>query len=518
MEFDVSDEGLDFIYNLLLEREVPLTTEEMSAALVEFCLERLEKEAQEAVDLDYMIYLPLAGYEVGQKILFPALGNAVGSVVGVRDGDNPEISSFDVIKVEFEETGQQKEFAARLVDHVLNNPPEPELDEEELNSVEGVISRYGRLIEDRLIKRLERAEDIVRIAGSWFPKALLADIHEGHLNLAEAVLDVAGGGPLPTSNLLEHIELPSGIDPLLMAFSLDYALQEDDRFDEVGPAGQVLWYLKRLEPPEVLLPPPRLEPVTTPVDRTVLTEDLIALERSLDDELSPLEPLEGALEDVTISLLYPHWRVGALPLSYRLKPMFPTAYEAPRIRFILVDGHSGDEFPGWVVRQAGYVMGLEDWYKRYDVPTGGLVRIRRGKEEGKVIVETKDRSRRNDWIRTVTISEEGVVGFTMLKQSIGTAYDDRMVVGVIDPVALDEAWLRGKQRQMPIDRLVAQIFRELAKLTPQSAVHAQSLYSGLNVIQRLPPATVFAELVTQPYYVHVGDLYWRFESSAWSQA
>ncbi|MCK4794684.1 MAG: hypothetical protein KAV87_63730, partial [Desulfobacteraceae bacterium] len=65
---------------------------------------------------------------------------------------------------------------------------------------------------------------------------------------------------------------------------------------------------------------------------------------------------------------------------------------------------------------------------------------------------------------------------------------------------------------------VAHVFRELAKLTPQSAVHAQSLYSGVNVIQRLPPATVFAELIIQPYFAHVGDLYWRFDSAAWSQA
>jgi hypothetical protein len=515
-DFDVSDEDLDFIYNLLLDREVPLTTEEMSSALIEHRLMRLEEEAQEAVEVDYTVYLPESTYEVGQSVLFPALGNVLGSVVGIREGENPEIKSFDVIKVKFEESGLQREFAARLEDHILNNPPEPETNGDELNNHDGVVSSFGRLIEDRLNQRLERAEDIVRIAGSWFPKALLADIHEGHLNLAEAVLDVASGGPLPTSDLLEHIEMPSGIDPLLMAFSLDYALQEDDRFDEVGPAGLVLWYLKRLEPPEVLLPPPRLEPVAVNLNRAVLTEDLIALERSLDDELSSLEPLDEALDDVTISLLFPHWRVGALPLSYRLKAMFPTAYEAPRIRFILIDGHSGDEFPGWVVRQAGYVMGLDAWYKRYDVPPGGLVNIRRSDEEGTVIVETIDRSRRNDWIRTVTISEDAVIGFTMLKQSIGTAYDDRMVIGLIDPLALDDAWLRGKQREMPVDRLVAQLFRELAKLTPQSAVHAQSLYSGVNVIQRLPPATIFAELVTQPYYVHVGDLYWRFEPSAWS--
>ena len=188
-DFDISGEDLDFIYNLLLEREVPLTTEEMSLALVEYRLECLEKEAQEAVEIDYTFYLPVSKYEVGQRVLFPALGNTIGSVVGVRDGENPEVSEFDVIKVKFEETGQQKEFAARLEDHILNNPPDPELNEDELSSVDGVMRMFSRLIEERLIRSLENEEDIVWIAGSWFPKALLADIHEGHLNLAEAVLE-----------------------------------------------------------------------------------------------------------------------------------------------------------------------------------------------------------------------------------------------------------------------------------------------------------------------------------------
>jgi hypothetical protein len=31
----------------------------------------------------------------------------------------------------------------------------------------------------------------------------------------------------------------------------------------------------------------------------------------------------------------------------------------------------------------------------------------------------------------------------------------------------------------------------------------------------MSPEAVFAELVTQPYYDHVGDLYWRFEPSEW---
>jgi hypothetical protein len=163
------------------------------------------------------------------------------------------------------------------------------------------------------------------------------------------------------------------------------------------------------------------------------------------------------------------------------------------------------------------VFGLDEWYRKYEVPAGGLVRVRRGEKVGEVFVEAIDRRRRNDWIRTVSIGEGGKIGFTMLKQPVGTAYDDLMVVGLIDPVALDEAWLRGSQREMPLDRLVAHVFRELAKLNPQSAVHAQSLYSGVNVIRRLPPAPIFTELVNRPYYVHVGDLYWRFDETSWSQ-
>jgi hypothetical protein len=226
---------------------------------------------------------------------------------------------------------------------------------------------------------------------------------------------------------------------------------------------------------------------------------------------------EEPLESVTLPLLFPHWRVGTLPLSSRLRPLFPTAYEAPRIRFILVDGYSGDKFPGWVVRAERYVFGLDEWYRRYEVPAGGLIKVSAGETPGEVIVEALERRRQNDWIRTVSI-DNGQVGFTMLKQPVGTAYDDLMVVGLIDPVALDEAWLQGNQRRMDDEQLVSFVFRELAKLNPQSAVHAQSLYSGVNVLRRLAPAPIFAELTTRSYYEHVGDLYWRMEDQIQGQA
>jgi hypothetical protein len=516
--FEVSGDDIDNIINLLLEREVPLTSQEMIAALVEYRLERLEQEAAEEAASDHIPYLPGEAFSKGQILVFPALGNEVGKVVGVRSGENPELGEFDVIQVAFDHDGATREFAARLQDHILNKPPEPEFDGDEGSAVDLVIDRYGALIEEKLDARLEESEDILRIAGKWFPKALVADINEGHLNLAEAVLDVSGGGPLPTSEILKHVDLPSAMSSQLAEFSMDYVLQEDERFDEVGPAGQVLWFLRRLEPPEVQFTPPRLESESYLVDRSVLTKELLDLEARLDDELSPLVPLSEPLVEVTISLIFPHWRVGVLPLSSKLRVLFPTAYETPRIRFILVDGHSGEKFPGWVLRNEGFVFGLEEWFQKYEVPAGGLVKVRSGLEPGEVIVETMDRRMRNDWIRTVTITGDGQIGFTMLKQPVGTAYDDLMVIGLIDKHALDEAWLQGEHHKMPIERIVAHTFRELAKLTPQTAVHAQTLYAGVNVIRRVAPAVVFQELVTKPYFVHVGDLYWRFESSAWGQA
>lgn len=506
-DFEVDDEDLEFIYNLLLEREAPLTTDEMVVPLVEQKLKRLEKQRQEAAAAEVKIYRPAERYQVGEKVAFPLLEGRVGTVVAVRPGDNPEIGPFEVIEVAFEENGGRKEFAASLENHKLNQvPTQPP---EALSTVEGVLERYGKTLKARLEERLNRQEDIVRIAGRWFPRALLIEFHEGHLNIAEAVLDVAGGGPLPTSALLEHLELPPNVDPLLAEFSLDYALQEDERFDEVGPAGQVLWYLRRLEPPEVLFTPPRLEYEPVPYDRDLLTPELLDLERRLEDELSPQEPPEEPVDEVTLPVLFPHWRVGTLPLSARLSTLFPTAYEAPRVRFILVDGHTGEKFPGWVVRAERYVFGLDEWYRRHEVPAGGLVKVRRGEAPGEVVVEAVDRRRRNDWIRTAVVSDTGRIGFTMLKQPVGTAYDELMVVGVMDREALDEAWLKGPQRNLPLDRLVAEVFRELAKLNPQAAVHAQALYSGVNVLRRLPPGPIFAELVQRPYYEHVGDLYWR---------
>jgi hypothetical protein len=401
--------------------------------------------------------------------------------------------------------GAERFFASNLPDHVLND--QPQTVEEEGFHAEEILAGHGTALEKKIEAAFSSDEDLVRIAGRWFPRALLVDVNVGHLNLAEAVLDMAGGEPLPTSALLKDVALPDGVNPKLAEFSLNQALQEDGRFDEVGPAGQVLWALRRLEPAEVREVPLYLQYSPIEYDPSALTSQMLNLEAQLDDELSEVEarPTEAAKE-ITVSLIFPHLRSGTLPLSARVRSLFPTAYESPRVRFALVDGRTKQRMPGWVVREHGYVFGLRDWYKANDLMPGSLVRIRRGSNPGEVIIEAKP-YRTKDWVRTVIIGADGGMVFAMLKQSISAEFNDRMAFAIPTLEAVDQLWLQEKKR--PFARLVADMIREMSKLTPQGHVHAQELYSAVNIIRRVPPAPLFALLASSPEFSHVGDLHFR---------
>jgi hypothetical protein len=199
-------------------------------------------------------------------------------------------------------------------------------------------------------------------------------------------------------------------------------------------------------------------------------------------------------------------RAGTLPLSARVKPLFPTAYESPRVRFTLVDGKTRQKMPGWVVREHRYVYGLREWYKANDLIPGSLIHIRRSENMGEVIIETQP-YRAKDWVRTAIIGADGGIVFAMLKQSISAAFNDRMVFAIPSPDVVDQLWKQDQKRSF--EQLVISMIRELSKLTPQGHVHAQELYSAINIVRRVPPAPLFALLADKPEIVHVGDLHFR---------
>lgn len=503
-DVQISRQDVEFLHNYLFEHETPLTARELVTVFVEERI-RLEQDAlRKRRESGGKTYFPKESFQVGDDVIFPALGWKHGKVSAVRAGVNPEMGTFDVLTVDLD-GNLQRMFAANLPAHTLNDEPIT-VEDDEYNADE-ILQNHGSALEKKIEAAFHADDEIVRIAGRWFPRALLIDVNVGHLNLAEAVLDMAGGEPLPTSALLQDVALPEGVNPKLAEFSLNYALQDDERFDEVGPAGQVLWCLRRLEPQEVREVPLYLEYSPIEYDRSVLDAQMLDLEAHLDDELSDINTKPNQnLKEVTISLIFPHLRAGTLPLSARVRSLFPTAYESPRVRFTLVDGKTKKRMPGWVVRDYGYVFGLREWYKANELMPGSLIRIQRGDQPGEVIIEAKTYRATKDWIRTVIVGADGGIVFAMLKQPISAEFNDRMAFAIPSMNAVDQLWL---QNRRPFEKLVVDMIREMSKLTPQGHVHAQELYSAVNIVRRVPPAPLFALLSSKPEFVLVGDLHFR---------
>jgi hypothetical protein len=506
--FSLSKKDLDFIGNYLFEKETPLTEKEI---LLELVNERIRDEQEALLKMQSSmgkVYKPEDKYKVGESLVFPAMDWKKGKITSLREGINPVMGAFEVIEVELE-GGSSKYFAAGLANHKLNHPVEQSDGNQLLNS-ENVIKQYGDELEKKINDGLSANEDLVKVAAHWFPRALLVDINVGQLNLAEAVLEEAANGkPLAAPALLEQLDISGKINPKLIEFSMNHALQEDGRFDEVGPAGEVLWFLKRLEPVDVQQIPVPLRYIEIPYDRSILTADMLALEAELDDELDGNSPQAGDAGEAVICLNYPHWRAGTLPISRRVRNLFPTAFESPRIRFSLMDGLTREDMPAWVVRQHGYVVGLGALYQKYGVIPGSLLTVAKGKRPGQVVVTPRTRRPIRDWVRTVLVGSDGGIVFAMLKQNLTTEFNERMIVSVPDPSAVDEACQQITRQHLPFTQLVGDVMHELIKLNVQGHVHAQELYSAVNIIRRCPPGALLAFLTNSSSYKHVGDLHYR---------
>jgi len=317
-DFTISSDDLDHVDNRLLEEEKPLPVEELARAVVRHRVAQEESELERLLSRG-TVYRPQQSFQKGETLVFPALSFHTGTVTNIRRGHNPEAGEFEVIEVKLEHTKRKREFAAALQhSHPLDKDTDALLGgDTSLTSDQELWQEYGAWVGEALLAALEGQDDVVQLFGFWFLKALLTEIGPGYLNIAEAILDVAGGGPLPTSDLLKDLGLPEDSRPELLDFSLSYALDHDDRFDEVGPAGVVLWYLRRLEPADVLFPPKRLAYTPTPYDRNLLNLNLRRLEEELDDEWSSGWQPDGTPGRVSFTLTFPHRRRPCFPLHTR---------------------------------------------------------------------------------------------------------------------------------------------------------------------------------------------------------
>jgi len=504
-QFRLQPADLEHLANHLVESERPLSLDEMAREIVSHRHEQMLNVLRTALSQG-RIYRPGEMYEVGERLLFPYLNNFTGQVVTVRQGHNPEYEPFSVIQVRSDE-GVAKEFVAGFPQaHPLDTAsymPSGVVD------VDSIYEQYGQAIRESLRKALSAGKQLVRVGEKWFLRELLMEIPEGQLNIAEAILDMAGGGPVRTAQLLDEMELPTEVGRSLQEFSLEYALLEDRRFDEVGPAGYALWYLRAMEPRQVLETPAPLRYVPQSYNRELLDGVALALETQVDDEWSEFATVPEATDSATIVLSYPHWRAGTLPLAPRVAGLFPTSRVTDRIRFTFVDGESGAEFPGWVVRSGRYVYGLSEWYAAHEVGVGTYIDLSRDREPGMIGIQVRRiRSKRREWLRTVA-AEDGRFVFEVTRVPVSCEFDELATVSVADPAAVDA--LGELYRRVPLEHLLEMIFSGLAGLSLQRAVHAATLYSVVNLLRRVPPAPLLAALVSSQQYTSLGDNYWAYK-------
>ncbi|MDO9545260.1 MAG: hypothetical protein Q7J07_00730 [Pelolinea sp.] len=507
-KFSVSAKDIEYIYNLLLEKEIPLSSEELIRSLISNRIVLERQEAQNKLQDKNDIYLPKNIFKTGDKLIFPSYEMKVGVIQGTRDGFNPDYEKLVVLDVEFE-SGEKRSFASNVSDHPLNHILDIS-DDDPNYDLALIFENHQQKLTDTIESSLQKNEDLVKIAGNWFPRSLLVDVHVGILNLAEAILEEAKGGPIGTAALMNQADLNANVDKKLLEFSFNLALQEDDRFDEVGPAGETLWYLHAMEPDSVKNVPLFLIYGEEAIDSSSLTEYLEVFEDNIYDELETWDSEGNQNNRIIISLSFPHWRSGTLPLSNTIKKMFPTAHEAPRVKFTFIDENEEDNFPGWVVRKHKYIFGLKKWYEDNDLMPGSLVTVEKGKNPGEINISFEKSRQNKEWVKTVLIGSDQAVVFAMLKQSISANFNERMAISVTDIDALDVLWDKKVYLKEPIQKTVTRIMRELAKLNPQGQVHAQELYAAVNVVRRCPPSMIVHQLITNPAIEHLGDLYFKF--------
>jgi hypothetical protein len=500
--------------NLLLEKETPMSSAQLATILIKLRIEEQQAQLEEQYK-GTRIYQPSQSYTVGDRLIFSGMNNATATVTAIRDGISQDESTFRVAEVDFDNSklnlaSRQREFA---IDYEASHPLN-DLDGDQLPAlltddytVEDIINDPKTTIIHQVDDALNQNPDLVRIAGTWFVRDLMLEIDLGHMHLAEAVLDMNGGGPMPTAQILQEIGGLGDAPESLQVFSMNYHMNEDDRFDEVGPSGEVLWYLNRLLPRMVRQVPSILQYNPIAYDRSLLTEDMLQLEYDLDDEHSPITspPPE---EEASLTLIYPHRRVGTLPINSETKHIFPGA-KTPRIAITLVDTIDGEEFSCWIVHEHQYVFGLSGLYQKHHLPVGAYVYLSKTSDPSRIEIEFENYRPRTEWIPLVSGINNDQLQFETAKRAIGADYDDMIIVGVNNLADVDKLGNDVQNRQIPLATLLRYLITELSKQNPQKTVHAKVLYSTLNILRRCPPGPIFATLIANPDFENVGGHYWK---------
>lgn len=233
--FEPNEKDMAALYERMIEVAQPQDIEAIAHFVIHNRVEREVEARQARAAAKGTVYRPSHRYDKGQKLLFSALDGAEGVVKGSRPGNNPAYGDYEVIQVEID--GQAREFAAGLeAEHALSQT-EVDLDPEALSD------RFAPVIVPQMASRLAEDADWLSYGDRWILKALLPEVNQGHRNLAEAIIMLAGE-PLPAEQILGDLDLDKKLPAETRAIALELALSADPRFRNVGALEAPLWTLE----------------------------------------------------------------------------------------------------------------------------------------------------------------------------------------------------------------------------------------------------------------------------------
>ncbi len=509
-QFEVSSDDLDFLHDLLLDAQGPRSLSSLATLLVGEYLRRENAKIENELGKG-AVYSPKEHYKSGQKVVFPAQDFKVGIVTSIRPGQNPEHGEFEVIAIKFDD-GRQSEYAAGLSTmHRLSQlAGNGALKNDDLLSAEEIYKLYHTEIDQSILYALEegeRSKEFVQVENNWLLADMLAAVHVGHLNIAEAMIEVQGQ-PVSTKQLLTEVDLDRNVPPEMRTMSLDHGIGRDGRFERVNSNGQPAWFLRRMLPPEVVTPPMLLRYFPQRYNRALLSVELLQYEWELDDEwgesgLSTEVP--SVVPSTSLTLIYPHRRFGTLPLNGRSRSFFPVGVGGYS-QVTLVDGQWGNRFQGWVSHQGRYIAGLSKWMEDHQIPVGAIITLERTRNANEIVVDFRQRRPRREWARFANADLEGNrLVFEMNKLQVGCEYDEQIIVAETEKEPLDTLRKQMQDNNTPLTTIVEQVMLELARLSSTGSVHAKSVYSGVNMVRRATPGLVFYSMISNRRIREVGN-------------
>lgn len=494
--FQVNDKDIERVYAYLLEKGEAAASADLAQIVIR-ARAREEQERRARLSTQAQLYQPKNTYELGQALIFSAMEEVEGTVTQVRASDNPRRAPFQVATVAFAD-GSVRDFAMAFdAPHPLNEL-KPAASGAGDEAPEEIYARYGATIEHALNGRLRADKEFVQAGDKWLLRDALFAIDEFGMNIIEASIE-QNNAAMTTLDLARVLKNDAGMNLDLdsakretILFSLNYALNQDERFEDVGPRGETRWYLTRLVPAEVLTTPRVLQFGKVAYAHATLPPELETILSEIEDDNNAEPSSQDAAAAVDLILTYPHRRAGSLPFTQGVRALFPNA-DKPML-VTLIDEYNA-RVPAWIVPDENYIFGLKNWFDKNKLNPGALLELAPGDEP--LTARIRFQARREGkslWVRTAKV-ENMRLTFGTAPRPVAFKYDEEMLLVAEDQNGLDRL-TASNYGDRPLENLLLDIFPELVKLNPVGggSIHAKTLYSAVNFAKRVGARAVFTAL------------------------